>query len=98
MRARKLEQTSIVVGLVVATILSLLSGLGLFSPYSCPVQGMVGLAAAILLSILTSPIAVRRGGGGRRAFLVHVVVSFFTVLMAWPVFHTVIVLFTGGRG
>ncbi|MCE4625614.1 MAG: hypothetical protein F7C35_07120 [Desulfurococcales archaeon] len=98
MRVRRLEQTSITIGLGVAFILAVLSALNLFSPYSCPSQGLVGLVAALILSILTSPLAVRRGGGGRRAFIVHVAVSFITVLMAWPVFHTVILLFLGGEG
>ena len=98
MKVRRLEQTSIAIGLGIAFILALLSAMKLFNPYSCPYQGLIGLVAALILSILTSPLAVRRGGGGRKAFIVHVAVSFVTVLMAWPVFHTVILLILGGEG
>ena len=91
--ASRLEQISVAAGTGIAALLGVLSGLGLFAPLGCPRQGVAGLLGAAVLLLLTGPLAMRASGEyGSRRLLAHIGLGLLTVLAAWPVFHTVVLL------
>ncbi len=90
---RKPELYGALLGLLISALLGVLSGLNLFSPYSCPLQGAIGLLAGVGIIVLSGPALLRRIGGVTRGdYIKYVIMGLLMILAAWPVFHTTILL------
>lgn len=88
-----LEAYGIIVGALYSAVLGALSGLGLFTPMSCPAQGLLGLSSAIIVGVLTYPLAARRvPGPWRRGLALYSLIVVISVLAFWPVAHTVVLI------
>ncbi len=93
LKLRRLEAYGIVAGALYSAVLGLLSGLGLFAPMSCLLQGLLGILSSILVGVLTYPLAARKAPGPwRRGLALYTLIVVISVLAFWPVAHTTVLI------